>query len=228
MAPKKVIVTGANRGLGLAVCKNLIEHNHYIIATSRSNEGIEELKSAFSHYPEKLILKLDVSDAESIKRFAQIVKDKYERIDCLINNAGIFSKQNAKELSIEELQKSLNTNLIGPFLISQQVIPLLSSSSSPKIINVSSQMGSIENTGAGYAAYRITKTALNSLTRNIHFEYIDKGISTYAVCPGWVHTDMGGPNAPRTPEEGASSILFPFYNNAESGSFLQDGKKLNW
>ena len=169
-----------------------------------------------------------MSEEASIERCAESIKKGPGRLDCLINNAGVFFHNNILNTPSSELLDAFKINTLGPALLAKAFILILLSAKDAKIINVSSQMGSIENGGAGYASYRITKTALNSLTRNLHFDYAEKGIRSYSVCPGWVHTDMGGPNAPRTPEQGAASILYPFYNDVESGALLQDGKELKW
>jgi len=228
MNKKSILITGANRGIGLAASKNLLKNDHYVIATARSSDGIKRLEKELSEYSDKQILLLDVSSEENIKQCCYKVSESNTSLDCLINNAGVFYHNPISETPSTEMLDVFKTNTLGPMLMAKALIPLLQKSSDAKIINVSSQMGSIENGGAGYASYRITKTALNSLTRNLHFDYAEKGIRSYSVCPGWVHTDMGGPKAPRTPEQGAASILYPFYNDVKSGAFLQDGKELKW
>ena len=147
----------------------------------------------------------------------------------MINCAGILFKDGFETAKQNQLRRVLDTNLMGPFNMAKKMMPLLKKSSDAKVINVSSQLGTLKNSGPAYAAYRISKTALNSMTRVMSQDLIDKNIKVFSVCPGWVHTDMGGPNAPRTPEQGASSILFPFYSKrAKTGNFYQDGKMLNW
>lgn len=228
MTPKKILITGANRGIGFAAVRSLMSHGHFIIATARNAKGLKSLEVELSDYTNKLIIQLDVSDQKSIDQCSQHVKESVKSLDCLVNNAGIFFHNSLMNTPASELLDVFKTNTLGPTLLTKALIPLLLKSEDGKVINVSSQMGSIENGGAGYASYRITKTALNSLTRNLHYDYSDRGLRSYSVCPGWVHTDMGGPNAPRTPEQGAASILYPFYNDVASGTFLQDGRELAW
>lgn len=231
---KLVLVTGCNRGIGLAACDSLLSKGHLVIATSRDKKkGAKAIKELQEKYPKAKIklVKLDVSNQRDVNRcYNQIVKE-FGKLDCLINNAGILYNENVAATTNTQLDKTLQTNLVGPFMMCRKFLPLLKKSKDPKIINVTSQLGSLENSGIDFAAYRIAKTGLNSLTRTLHFDQQTekKKIKVFCVCPGWVHTDMGGPRAPRTPEQGASSILFPFYSKtAKSGSYLQDGKKLPW
>lgn len=228
METKTVLVTGANRGLGLAVCQSLLKQGHQVIATSRKEEQREALASQLSLMGNFNYIKVDVQNEEDVLLCFDKIASKFGMIDTLINNAGILFDNNVQDTSTSELLDVFRTNVLGPFMMSKTFIPLLSKSSDPKIINVSSQMGSLANSGPGFAAYRMSKTALNSLTKLLHHELEESKVRTYSVCPGWVHTDMGGPAAPRTPAQGASSILFPFYNEVESGSYLQDGHILQW
>ena len=231
---KIVLVTGCNRGIGLAACENLISKGHQVIATARDKKkGEKSINALRANYPNANIelMKLDVSSQRDVSRVYNTISKKYGHIDCLINNAGILYNENVKDTSNLQLEKTLQVNLIGPFMMCRKFLPLLKKSKDPKIINVSSQLGSLENSGVDFAAYRVSKSGLNSLTRTLHFDQQSekKKIKVFCVCPGWVHTDMGGPRAPRTPEQGASSILFPFYSKtAKSGSYLQDGKILPW
>lgn len=231
---KIVLVTGSNRGLGLAVCENLLSKGHTVIATARDKKkGTSIISKLKSKYPEQSIslFKLDVTNAKDISRIYSRIKKDYGHLDCLINNAGILYRDNVEQTSIADYNRVIETNLTGPFMMCQKFLPLLKKSNDPKIINVSSQLGSLENSGVDYAAYRISKTGLNSLTRTLHFDLRSNNdlVKIFSVCPGWVHTDMGGPRAPRTPEIGAKSILYPFYRkSAKSGCYYQDGKVLPW
>ena len=228
MNKKIILVTGSNRGIGLAACKSLLHNGHHVIATSRNPDHKDQLLTELSPFGSVEYVQVDVQDEQSINDCFSLVESNHGRLDCLVNNAGILYDHNIAQTSGSELTEVFQTNVLGPFLLSKAAIPLLKKSSSAKIINVTSQLGSLENSGPGFAAYRISKTALNSLTRLLHHELEGANIKAYSVCPGWVHTDMGGPSAPRTPAQGASSILFPFYNDVESGSYIQDGRRLNW
>jgi len=229
---KTIFITGANRGLGKACSIQLVNDGHKVIATSRIMEkgtvALQEINNIKSN-ADITFYELDVNSTSSIENCLQQVSNQHQHIDCLINCAGISTTNNFQNSSKEELTSTVQTNLLGPYWLSQSFIPLLSQSSDAKIINVSSLMGSLNQSGPGYAAYRISKTALNSMTRVMSHDLKEQGIKVFCVCPGWVHTDMGGPNAPRTPVEGAKSILYPFYSSdAESGNFYKDGELQDW
>jgi len=228
MESRIVLVTGANRGLGLAVCKSLLKNGHRVIATSRKEEQRDGLAVQLSPLGDFNYAKVDVQNEEDVTKCFLQVESKFEHLDCLVNNAGILYNNTVQKTSSQELLDVFRTNVMGPFLMNKTFVPLLANSGDAKIINVTSQLGSLANSGPDFAAYRISKTALNSLTRLLHHELNEFKIKVYSVCPGWVHTDMGGPRAPRTPAEGASSILFPFYNEVDSGSYIQDGNVLPW
>jgi len=229
-----ILITGCNRGLGFAVCDSLLSKGHTVIATARDKKkGMEAVNTLLKKYPSSSIsfIKLDITSQRDVTRIANYVKEEFGKLDCLINNAGVLYNGNVEVTTNTQLDNTLQTNLIGPFIMCRKFLPLLQKSKESHIINVSSQLGSLENSGVDFAAYRMSKSALNSLTRTLHFD--QKGeknkIKVFCVCPGWVHTDMGGPRAPRTPAQGAKSILYPFYNkSAKSGSYLQDGKSLPW
>lgn len=231
---KIVFVTGCNRGLGLAVCRNLLNKNHIVIASVRDRRKgkniIAELKADFPDGQLEL-LKLDVQKQTDITKCFKYIQKKFGHLDCLINNAGILFNDGIDTTSHSDFTQVIQTNLVGPFLICNTFLPLLLNAEDPRIINVSSQLGSLKNSGPGFGAYRVSKTGLNSLSRTLHFEMESQQqkLKVFSVCPGWVHTDMGGPRAPRTPAKGAKSILYPFYTkSAKSGSFYQDGKVLPW
>jgi len=229
-----VLVTGCNRGIGFAACENLLSKGHAVIATARDKKKGEQIvKDLKVKYPKGKIrfIKLDITAQRDVTKCFNQIEKKEGKLDCLVNNAGILYNEDLEATTNSQLEKTLQTNLIGPFMMCRKFLPLLRKSKDAKIINVTSQLGSLENSGIDFAAYRISKTGLNSLTRTLHFDLKNKKekIKVFCVCPGWVHTDMGGPRAPRTPAQGAKSILFPFYSKtAKSGSYLQDGKKLPW
>jgi len=228
---KTAIITGANRGLGYACAEILLRNDMQDILTARSAEKLEvamtELGSKFdSRRLHRYVC--DVSDVESVLAFGKEISKDFEKIDLLVNNAGIIGDSTAfPNTSEDELKRVIDVNVYGPYRMAQVCISLLEKSSAAMIINVSSGMGSHDN-GTGSSSYRLSKFALNGLTTIMNNELRDKGIGVVSVCPGWVHTDMGGPNAPRTPETGASSILAPFLNNLPAGGFYRDGESIAW
>jgi len=189
-----------------------------------------ELKS---RYTENLhLFKLDVTKENMIGEIAK--KIPVERIDILINNAGVLDRTNSfGSLNFEEILQVINTNTLGPLKVTQALLPFLFRSSKPRIVNVSSIMGSISDTynGGSSYGYKISKAALNMVTRMLAGDLRGYGIIVVSVHPGWVRTDMGGPGAPVTPEESVRGLIKVIENLKieDSGSFIEyTGNKLNW
>ena len=154
-----------------------------------------------------------------------------ERLDILINNAAILLDKNhaSVQVSLQDMRETMETNLYGPMMITRAMIPFLKGSDDPRVINVSSTMGQFASMGAGYAAYRISKTALNALTVIQSRELAREGIKVNTMCPGWVKTEMGGPEAPRSIEEGAeTAVWLATTNNLPSGKFFKDKNEIPW
>jgi NAD(P)-dependent dehydrogenase (short-subunit alcohol dehydrogenase family) len=176
---------------------------------------------------------LDVSDARSIARAASEISNRHDHIDVLINNAGINydTWETAENADIDvTVAETIRTNLLGPWRICQAFLPLLRKSRAGRIVNVSSESGSLTEMGAGPPAYQVTKAALNAFTRTLAGELRGARILVNAVCPGWVATDMGGAGAPRSVKEGAASIIWAatLPDNGPTGGFFRDGKPLPW
>jgi len=227
------LVTGANRGIGFEVCRQLAGKDLAVLLTARdaakATAAADKLKSAGVIEP----LVLDVGDASSIKHAAAEVEQRYGRLDVLINNAGINYNtwETAEKADIDgTVMETITTNLLGPWRVCQAFLPLQRRSKAARIVNVSSESGSLAHMGAGPPAYQITKAALNALTRTLAGELRQAHILINAVCPGWVATDMGGSGAPRSVEEGAAGIVWAatLPNNGPTGGFFRDGKPLPW
>lgn len=228
-----VLITGANRGLGKEVATQLAEKGHEIIMTARDEQkGIQALKEVRERSGNDNVrfIQLDVGSEEDCKRVFKIVNDNYDHLDVLINNAGIFlNADDSSHVSMDVMEYTMKTNFLGPFRLSQLFLPILEKAEDPRIINVSSGMGALTDMGSGYAAYRISKTALNSLTAVMAADLHLRGLKVFSVCPGWVKTDMGGKEAPRELQEGAWSIMWLIDSpEAISGKFYRDGKQLSW
>ena len=236
MADKTVrvaLVTGANRGIGLEVCRQLAERGFAVVLTARDAEkaraAAEKVKSAGQVEPAAL----DVSDARSIARAAAEISNRHDHLDVLINNAGINydTWETAENADIDvTVAETIRTNLLGPWRVCQAFLPLLRKSKAGRIVNVSSESGSITEMGAGPPAYQVTKAALNAFTRTLAGELRGARILVNAVCPGWVATDMGGAGAPRSVKQGAASIIWAatLPDNGPTGGFFRDGKPLPW
>ena len=232
-SPSVALVTGANRGIGLEVCRQLAELDFVVLLTARdaakANHAAKKLEKVGTVGP----LALDVANASSIKKAAGEVASRYGYLDVLVNNAGINydTWETVANADIDgTVIETITTNLIGPWRVCQAFLPLLRKSRAGRIVNVSSESGSLSEMGDGPPAYQVSKAALNALTRTLAAELHDTGILVNAVCPGWVATDMGGVGAPRSVSEGAASIIWAatLPDNGPTGGFFRDGKPLAW
>jgi NAD(P)-dependent dehydrogenase (short-subunit alcohol dehydrogenase family) len=227
------LVTGANRGIGLEVCRQLAERDFVVLLTARdagkANSAAKKLGKVGRVEP----LVLDVANASSIKKAAAEAASRYSYLDVLVNNAGINydTWETVENADISgTVMETITTNLLGPWLVCQAFLPLLRKSRAGRIVNVSSESGSLANMGAGPPAYQVTKAALNALTRTLAGELRGSPILVNAVCPGWVATDMGGAGAPRSVREGAAGIVWAatLPDKGTTGGFFRDGKPLPW
>lgn len=231
------VVTGANRGIGFEACRQLAKREIRVILTSRDEAkgkaAAEKLQASglnVSCHP------LDVADSQSIERLAQFIKSEFGRLDILVNNAGVLldSEENPGgsifNLNISTLHKTLETNTFGPLLLCQALIPLMKEHSYGRVVNVSSGAGQLSDMNTGYPSYRISKTALNVVTRILGNELKGTNILVNSVCPGWVKTNMGGSNAPRTPEQGADTVVWlaTLPDDGPTSGFFRDRKPIPW
>lgn len=229
------VVTGGNRGIGFELCRQLAKENQVILTSRDESKGkaaVEQLQAAgltVINYP------LDVTNPGSVEQLAQFIRDKFGRVDVLVNNAGVLLDYRDSDGSIfntkvDTLQETIETNLYGPLRLSQALVPLMQEHHYGRVVNVSSGAGQLSDMSSGYPAYRISKTALNALTRILADELKGTNILVNSVCPGWVKTDMGGANATRTPEQGADTIawLTTLPDNGPTGSFWRDRTPIDW
>ena len=235
---KIVLVTGANRGLGLEAAKTFAEMGYYTILSGRNADSLDsvisKLKDQFQNIDSVI---LDMSDKQSIRHAADGVLSKYGKIDILVNNAGILiddadSGADNSILTINSniIHKTMMTNVYGPLLLSQLLIPKMKENDFGRIVNVSSAMGQLSDMNGLYPAYRISKVSLNALTMSRQNELKGTTILVNSVSPGWVRTDMGGKNAPRSLEEGVQGMirLATLVDGGPSGLFFRDGDQLDW
>ncbi len=232
--PKIALVTGGNKGIGFELVRQLAQAGLHVILTARdpqrgsaAQQKLQDEGYTVDFYP------MDVTDESQIHQVAQQVQEKHGRLDILINNAGIYAEEDdaITKVAPEVVRATLETNTIGPLLVTQAMLPLLRGSGAAHVINVSSGYGQLHDMeGGAPAAYKISKTALNAITRIFAGELKRHGISVNAVCPGWVRTDMGGPNASRSVSEAASGIvqLALKRENVPTAGLFRDLKPLNW
>jgi NAD(P)-dependent dehydrogenase (short-subunit alcohol dehydrogenase family) len=227
------LVTGANRGIGFEVCRQLAERGFVVLLTARDAEKAQAAAKKLDRAGTVEAIPLDVANSQSIEKAAAEVSEKYDHLDVLINNAGINydTWETVENAHIDgTVMETITTNLLGPWRVCQAFLPLLRKGRAGRIVNVSSESGSLAHMGAGPPAYQVTKAALNALTRTLAGELRSVGILVNAVCPGWVATNMGGAGAPRSVSEGAASIVWAatLRNNGPTGGFFRDGKPLPW
>lgn len=192
----KYLVTGANRGIGLEFTTQLLDRGDAVIATARQPDEADKLQELGDDYGDRLdVVRLDVTDDTTIDDLVD--KLSTQTIDVLINNAGtMIGSGSFEELDEQAIIDSIDVNTLGPLRVSRAVLPALERSEQPKIVNVTSKMGSIaDNESGGSYAYRISKTALNMATRSMAIDLQPRGIVAFVIHPGWVETRMGGPNA---------------------------------
>jgi NAD(P)-dependent dehydrogenase (short-subunit alcohol dehydrogenase family) len=226
------LVTGANRGIGFEVCRQLAEKGFVVLLTARDAKkarvAADDLRNASRIEPRVM----NVDDPNSIAKAAADVASQYQRLDVLVNNAGINydTWETVENADINgTVIETITTNLLGPWRVCQAFLPLLRKSRAGRIVNVSSESGSLAHMGAGPPAYQVTKAALNALTRTLAGELRGSHILVNSVCPGWVATDMGGSGG-RPVAEGAAGIVWAatLPDNGPTGGFFQDRKPLPW
>jgi NAD(P)-dependent dehydrogenase (short-subunit alcohol dehydrogenase family) len=227
------LVTGANRGIGLEVVRQLALLGFTTILGARGAQKGEEAASWLRQNGLKVIpVQLDVTEQQSIDAAKRLVEERFGKLDVLVNNAAILydSWQRAESASLDTVREAFETNTLGAWRMCQAFIPLLRKSKHARIVNVSSESGSLTVMGGGTPAYSVSKAALNALTRMLADELRSSRVIVNSVCPGWVATAMGGPNAPRNVEEGAASVVWAatLPDGGPTGGFFRDGEPLEW
>jgi len=231
------LVTGANKGIGFEVVRDLARKGFHVFLGARNEKAgevaAEKLRTegVKEDYGEITVLKIDASKPDSIRRAAEEFSRKSDRLDTLVNNAGILLDDDKDVLMVapETFETTLRTNTLGALLVSQAFVPFLKKSGAPRIVNVSSGGGQLAGGADGWApAYCISKTALNGVTAQLATALPEFAVNS--VCPGWVRTDMGGPNATRSVGEGASGIVWLAVDapQNETGKFWRDRKVIPW
>ena len=231
------LVTGANKGIGFEVVRDLARKGFHVFLGARNEKAgevaAEKLRTegVKEDYGEITVLKIDASKPDSIRRAAEEFSRKSDRLDTLVNNAGILLDDDKDVLMVapETFETTLRTNTLGALLVSQAFVPFLKKSGAPRIVNVSSGGGQLAGGADGWApAYCISKTALNGVTAQLAAALPKFAVNS--VCPGWVRTDMGGPNATRSVGEGASGIVWLAVDapQNETGKFWRDRKVIPW
>ncbi len=233
MSSKKIaVVTGGNRGIGFEVCKQLAGHGFKVILTARDKtKGGKASETLKKQGLDVVFHQLGVDDADSIKDLARYIEKEFGKLDVLVNNAGILHPDDGAgtDVSLDVVRQTFETNLIGALAPSQAMIPLMRKGGG-RIINISSNLAMLAEMVGGYAAYRISKVALNAMTCVLASELAGTGILINSMSPGWVRTDMGGEAAPLSVEQGADTVtwLAMLPDDGPTGKFFRERKEIAW
>jgi NAD(P)-dependent dehydrogenase (short-subunit alcohol dehydrogenase family) len=228
------LVTGANRGIGRETARQLAARGYSVILSARdeakAKAAAEELAAEGGDVRS---LMLDVSDPASIERAAAELSADPGQLDVLVNNAGIGSDFGVAgaDPDFDAIQRALDTNFFGAYRLTISLLPLLRKSSSPRIVSVSSGMGGVAEMGGWSPGYRVSKAALNSMTRILSTELKDEGFLVNSACPGFVATDMGGQfGAKKSVEDGAAGVVWlaTLPDDGPTGGFFRDGKPISF
>ena len=226
------LVTGANKGIGHEIARQLGERGFHVFVGARNADAGEQAAvslrkgGAWAEFVE-----IDVSNRASTQAAAKAVATQTDHLDVLVNNAGVMEDESSiTEVDDGTLLRTLTTNTLGPLRVTQAFLPLLMKSPRASVVNVSSGLGQLSDMADTHPAYSISKTALNAITRQFAAALRDKGVTGNSVCPGWVKTDMGGPNAPRTVQQGAETVtwLATEAPRTITGQFLRDRRVIPW
>jgi len=224
------LVSGANRGIGREVVRQLAVRGVTTILGSRDEEKGRTAAEGIDG--EVVVRRLDVTDEKGIQNLAHEVEEEFGRLDVLVNNAGVSmdSGRRGVNADLDVVRETLELNLFGAWRLCEAFVPLMQRNNYGRIVNVSSGMGALNEMGGGSPAYRVSKTALNALTRILASELRGSGILVNSVCPGWVRTDMGGSGAARSVEEGADTLVWAatLADNGPTGGFFRDRRPIPW
>lgn len=238
LATPIALITGASRGLGRAVADKLAREGFRVLLVGRKAVELDlAAAELIAHGRSAHTFVADVNNPADVAALANWVQQEFGQLDVLVNNAGVFLEPHdfsnpaggsALAVDPDDVLATFAINALAPLRLVQALAPRLSDGA--RIVNVSSGMGQLADMGGLWPGYRMSKTALNALTRILAAELAPRGIKVNAVCPGWCRTDMGGEGADRTPEQGAASIAWAAMlpDDGPSGGFFRDGQALEW
>ncbi|MCE2978921.1 MAG: SDR family oxidoreductase [Betaproteobacteria bacterium] len=232
--PRIALVTGANRGLGFEIARQLARRGLKVLLASRTlAKGRAAAKLLAVEGLDVEPVRLDVTDPDQIKTLARDLRTRLAGLDVLVNNAGVLlDPRGGRFLDSRQAtyERTLATNVLGPLMLCQAVLPMMIERGYGRIVNLSSGLGQLDEMGSGTPAYRISKTALNALTRIVASDTRGSGVLVNSVCPGWVRTEMGGAEAPRTVAQGADTAVWlaTLPGDGPSGGFFRDRKQIPW
>lgn len=227
------VVTGANRGLGFETCRRLGALGYRVVLTSRSYARGRVAAERLRRGGLAVVCRaLDVRQPAAIARLVAYLEREFGRADVLVNNAAIYLDEGRSVLEVppDRFRETMETNVLGPLMLCQAVVPLMRRHRYGRIVNVSSGSGQLATMTDDTPAYNMSKAALNALTRMVAEATAGENILVNSVCPGWVRTAMGGPRAPRSVEEGAEGIVWlaTLPDGGPTGGFFRDRRRIPW
>ncbi len=234
MTQHVALVTGGNRGIGLATCARLAASGMTVVLAARGREAAARAAAraagpgAGPLYP----VTLDVTLPRQIERVKERVLGRFGRLDVLVNNAGVYLDEGTSvfDVELEVVRRTLQVNFYGPLRLVRAFVPGMVERGYGRVVNVSSGAGQLTDMGGEAAAYRVSKTALDALTRIVAAETAGTGVKVNAICPGWVRTAMGGSDAPRDPDDAARSIAWAatLPEEGPTGGLFRDREPIPW
>ncbi len=232
MKNKVALVTGAYRGLGLEVCKQLAEQGITVVLTARSHEkGLPAAQGLAEKGLPVVYTRLEVTSEESCLAAYEFVKKTFGKLDILVNNAGVWPKgESIQTVPLQIIRETFESNTLGAIRLMQLFAPGMREAGFGRIVNVSSGMGQLSEMEGGWPAYRISKVALNGATKIYAEEFKGTNVLINCVCPGWVKTDMGGPGAEKSIPEGADTLVWAatLPDGGPTGGFFRERARLDW
>jgi len=224
------VVTGANRGIGFEICKQLAYLGMKVVLTARDEEkGREATQKLRNESLDIVFYPLDVTKEESIQRLAQWIDKTFTRVDILVNNAGIFVDRyyTVLQSDIDKIKETMETNVYGPLRLCKALVPIMRKNNFGRIVNVSSGSGALSRMTTGSPGYRISKTALNVVTKLLANELVGTSITVNSMAPGGTRTDMN-PHGERSVAEAADTAVWLVTESAATGKFFCDRKEIDW
>jgi NAD(P)-dependent dehydrogenase (short-subunit alcohol dehydrogenase family) len=232
-SPKVALITGANRGIGLEAARQLARRGFQVVIGARhEGSGRQAAEAIQADGDQATSLALDVSNSASIRAAAAEFARVSDRLDVLVNNAGIYPDKGLTILTLsrDQLDQTFQTNTFGPLEVTQAFLPYLRKAAPAKVINVSSGYGQLDGLSPDVPSYCLSKLALNGLTIMLAQALKAERIAVNSMCPGWVRTAMGGPNASRSVEEGADTAVWLADEAPHelTGKFFRDRQEIPW
>src|SRR5262245_25011185 len=233
MASRVALVTGANRGLGLETCRQLLAQGLRVAMTGRSQTALDRaLNGVNAQHDRAIAIQMDVTDVSSIKAARRAIQKQFGHVDVVVNNAAVllFESTAVLETPIDGFRETFETNCFGAIEVCREFVPTMAERRYGRVVNVSSGAGQLSRMSTYAPAYSISKAALNAFTRILAATYRDSGVLANVVDPGWVRTDMGGRSAPRSVQEGADTTVWlaTLPDNGPTGGFFRDRRQVEW